>query len=106
MYLLADVTQAARQHQLNLRVDVLDAFLDDKPCLAYLREDVPQFCQQGLQFVSLEKPDALEHRDVRHRAKHVGLSQIHVHLAVASDGEALYLRRHLISFVPKLLHNS
>ena len=102
VYLLAHVAQPTGQHQFDLRVYVFYAVLNREASLAYLREDVPQLSQQGLQFVLLEKPDALEHGDVRHRAKHVGLSQIHVHLAVASDGEALYLRRRLISFVPQL----
>ena len=83
-------------------MDVFDAFLNGEPSLAYLRKDVPQFLKQGLQLLVLQQPDTLEHRDVSHRAEHVRLCQIHVHLTVATNGEAFNLRRHLISFVPKL----
>ena len=100
--LLAHVAEPAGEHQLDLRVHVLDAFLYDEPPFPYFREDVSQFGQQLLQFFFLDESDALEHCDVCHRTEHVGLGQVHVHLAVASDGETFDFRRYLISFVPKL----
>lgn len=89
MYLLAYVTQLAGEHELYLRMDVLDAILNDE--LAPLGQSINllQLGQKLLQFVFLKQSDTLEHGDVGHGAQHVVLSQVEVHFAVAPHGEAL-----------------
>ena len=40
MYLLADVAQAACEHQFHLRMHILHAFLNDELSFSYLRQDI------------------------------------------------------------------
>ena len=103
---LAHVTQTACQHQLHLRVNIFDIVLDDElTTLAHL-VDIAQFGQQLFQLVALQQSDTLQHGDMGHRAQHVVLCQVEVHLAVAPYGEALYLLINLKVFSPKFVSHS
>ena len=103
MDFLAHVAELAREHELNLGVDILDILLNGE--LAVLAElvDVAELGEKLLQFVFLKEPDALEHGDVRHGAENVVFGEIHVHLAVAAHGEPLYLLVDLKVFFPKFV---
>lgn len=89
MYLLAYVTQLAGEHELYLRMDVLDAILNDELTPLGQGINLLQLGQKLLQFVFLKQSDTLEHGDVSHGAQHVVLGQVKVHFAVAPHGEAL-----------------
>ena len=101
MDLLADVAQAAREDELHLAVDVLDALLDDETAFAGIAVDLLHLAEQDVELVTGEQADAFEHGDVRHRAKHVEGRKIEVHLAVASDGVAFDVLIDLDGFFPK-----
>ena len=102
MNLLANVTQGTSQHQLHLRMDILDALFNHK--LAFHGDVVNlfQFVEQDTQFISRKQSDALQHSDVGHAAQYVVWSQIEVHLSVSADGEPLNLFIYLCGFFPKL----
>ena len=101
--LLAHVAQLARQHQLDLRVDILHAvFYHELATLAY-SVDVLQFCQKQGQLVLADQPDTFEHGDMSHRAQHIVWSQIEIHLTVSTYGEPLYLGIHLEILFPEFI---
>lgn len=89
VYLLAHVAQLAGEHELYLRMDVLDAVFDDELAPLGQGVDLLQLGQELLQLGGGEQADTLEHGDVGHGAQHVVLSQVEVHFAVAPHGEAL-----------------
>ena len=101
MDFLTHVTEFLRQHQFHLRMHVFDAVFDHKlAALAYL-VDISQFGQQLGELFLLQQSDTLEHGDMCHGTEHVVFSQIEVHLAVSSHGEAVNLLVHLIVFFPQ-----
>ena len=102
MNLLAHVAELARQHQLHLRVDVLDAFLDDELAFHGLFVDGAQLTQEQGQLVLADEAYRFQHGDVGHRAQHVVGREVEVHLAVAAYGKALNLAVDLKVFLPKL----
>ena len=89
VYLLAHVAQLAGEHELYLRMDVLDAVFDDELAPFGQGVDLLQLGQELLQLGGGEQADALEHGDVGHGAQYVVLGQVEVHFAVAPHGEAL-----------------
>ena len=101
MNLLAHVAQLTGEHQLHLRVHILDAVFNHE--LAFLRQliDILQFLQQHGQFVLTQQANRFEHGDVSHGAQHVVWCQIEVHLAVATHGEAFYLSIDLVVLFPE-----
>ena len=101
MDLLAHIAQFTGEQHLNLRVDVLDIILDDEFATLCQLVDVLQLRQQLHQFVFLQQSDTLQHGDMCHRAQHVVLGQIKVHLTVTTDGETLYLLIDLKVLFPK-----
>ena len=107
MDFLTQVAKLTREHQLHLRVHILHAVLDDKLALLARAVDVFQFCEQFRQLVFLQQSDALEHGDMCHRAEHVILGKVHIHLAVASHCEPLYFFIDFKSFLPQFIgHNT
>ena len=104
MDFLAYVAQLARQHQFHLRMYVLYALLNHKLAFLNLSVNVPEFSQKLSQLIGLQQPDAFQHGDVSHRAQHISLCQVEVHLAVTPDSKPLYLILNLKSFIPKLCH--
>ena len=85
---------------------VLDAILNLELTTFANLIDVLQLGQQQGQFVLANESDGFQHGDMGHRAQHVVLGQIEVHLAVTTNGEALNLGIHLEVFFPKLVcHN-
>ena len=66
MDFLTHIAQAAREQQLHLRVDVLDALLDDELATLALVVDVAQCVEQLLQLLLLEQSDGFQHGDMRH----------------------------------------
>ena len=107
MDLLAQVAELACEHQLHLGVHILHAVLDDKLALLARAVDVFQFSEQFCQLVFFQQTDALKHSDMCHRAEHVVLGEVHIHLAVASHGEPLYFFVDFKSFLPQFIgHNT
>ena len=103
MDFLTHIAQLTCQHQLDLRVYILHPILDDE--LATLSDgiDILQFCQQQGQLVLADESDTFQHGDMGHRAQHVVLGQIEVHLTVSTHGEALNLSIHLKVLFPKFV---
>ena len=102
VYLLAFVPELAGEHQLDLRVHVLDAVLNHEAAFARLLEQGFELGQQRIQVLLREESAGVEHGNVGHRPDNVIFSEIQVHLAVVSDGEAVNLRIHLEALVPEL----
>ena len=104
MDFLAYVAQFASQHQFHLRMDILYPFLNNKFSFFNLCMNITELSQKLFQLVGLQQPDAFQHGNVSHRAQHISLCQVKVHLAVTSDSKPLYLILNLKSFIPKLCH--
>ena len=98
---LSDVAEAGCQHELHLRVDILDAGFDCE--LASLDDsgNLAEGFQQHFEFLGAQQADAFEHPDVGHRALDVVAGETQVKLAVAADGELLYHFVRLKAFAPK-----
>ena len=101
MDLLAHISEFAGEQHLHLRVDILHIVLNHELATICQLVDVLQLRQQLRQLVFLQQSDALQHGDMRHRAQHVVLGQIKVHLTVTTDGETLYLLIDLKVLFPK-----
>ena len=101
VYLLAHVAKLAGKQHLHLRVYVLHAVLDGKLAPFAQFVDALQLAQQHWQLVLADESYAFEHGDVGHRAQHVVLGEIEVHLAVTSYGEPLNLLVHLKVLLPE-----
>ena len=99
--LLAHISEFAGEQHLHLRVDILHIVLNHELATICQLVDVLQLRQQLRQLVFLQQSDALQHGDMRHRAQHVVLGQIKVHLTVTTDGETLYLLIDLKVLFPK-----
>ena len=106
MDLLAHIAQLTRQHQLHLRMDVLYPILYHELSAFANLIDILQFSQQQRQFVLANEADTFQHGDMSHRAQHVVLGQIKVHLAVSANGEAFNLGIHLKVLLPKFVCHS
>ena len=94
MNLLADVAKFAGQQHLYLRVYIFHTLLNHELALLGLFVDGSQLLQEHLQLIGCQQVNRLQHRDVRHRAQHVVLGQIEIHLTVSAHRELLYLLRH------------
>ena len=101
--LLAYIAKLTRQHKLNLRMNVFDAFFYHKLATLGRCVNILQLGQQQCQFIFCQQTYGLKHGDVGHGAQHVILGQIKVHLTVASHGETLYILVYLNGFLPKFL---
>ena len=99
--LLAHIPQFGGEEHLYLRVNVLHPIFYNKLATLAHGIDILQFGKQLLQFVGLKQSDALKHRDMCHGTKHIILGQIEVHLAVATNGEALNLFVYLKILFPE-----
>ena len=102
MYLLALVPELAGEHELDLGVYVLDAVLYHELPFAGLPQQGLELGQQRIQVLLREESAGVEHSNVGHGPDNVIFSEIQVHLAVVSDGEAVNLRIHLEALVPEL----
>ena len=102
MHLLALVPELAGEHQLDLGVHVLDAVLYHELPFAGLPQQGLEFREQFIQVLLRQETPGVQHGYVRHRPDNVIFSEIQVHLAVVSDGEAVNLRIHLEALVPEL----
>ncbi len=89
--LLAEVAELAGEEEFDLRVDILHIGFDNELTFLALAVDAAQGVEELRQFIVAEESDALEHGDVGHGAQHVVFGEVEVHLAVAANGEALYL---------------
>ena len=106
MDLLAHIAQLTRQHQLHLRMDVLNPILNHELSAFADLIDVLQFCQQQRQLVLAYQPDTFQHRNMSHGAQHIVLPQIEVHFTISAHGEALNLGIHLKVLLPKFVCHS
>ena len=103
MYLFPCVTQAACQHQFHLRVDVFHALFNYKPATVGNGIDIFQFGKQDRQFLFGKQPDAFQHGDVSHRAEHVVLGEIEIHLTVFAYRKGIHFLVYLNILFPKFL---
>ena len=101
MYFLPHVAQFAGEHEFHLRMHVFDTILNDKIARLCHLIDGTQFAKKNGQFLVGNQADAVQHRDVCHRAKHVILRQIKIEFAVMADREAVNLFRHMNRLLPK-----
>ena len=98
MNLLTHIAKSTSEHQLHLRVNILYVVLYHELALLAQVVYLAQLLQEQRQFVVAYQSYTVQHRDVSHRAHHVILSQIEVHLAVLTHSETLYLFVYLKSF--------
>ena len=99
--LLAHVAQPAREHQLDLRMDVLGVGLDLETPGLDLRGDLPEPRGERSELLGGQQPDLLEHGDVCQRSFDVVACELQVEFAVLTYGVLL---DHLVGFetlVPK-----
>ncbi len=66
MYLLADVAEPGGEHELHLRVDILDTVLDAKFATLYHLGYFTESLEQHFEFVGLQQSYAFEHTYVCH----------------------------------------
>ncbi len=103
MDFLAHVAKFARQHELNLGMDILDILLDGELTILAELVYVAELSEKFRQLVFLKESDALKHGDVSHGAEHVIFGEIHVHLAIAAYRKPLYLLVDLKVLFPKFV---
>ena len=101
MNLLAGLAHALREQKLDLRVNVLDAFLDREFSFGDFAVYRLESALYGVQILFAEQPDRVQHAGVSQRAEHVGFGQVQVHFAVSSDRKALDLPVDVIAFLPQ-----
>ena len=90
MDFLACLSELAREHELNLRVDVLDVVLKAETAVIYACADTVEGGVKLLKFVLLQQSYAAEHPNMRLRAQDVVSCESHVEDAVVSDREILH----------------
>ena len=100
VYFLAHGAEPAGEHELHLRVHVLDAVLYDKAAVGGLAVNVAQLVQEHGQFVVGYEADAVEHGHVGHGAEHIVRREQEVELAVVAHGEAVDLFGHADGLLP------
>lgn len=101
MNLLTGLAHALREQKLDLRVNVLDAFLDREFSFGDFAVYRLEPALYGVQILFAEQPDRVQHAGVSQRAEHVGFGQVQVHFAVSSDRKALDLPVDVIAFLPQ-----
>ena len=101
MDFLAEIAQTRGEHELNLRVHILNALLDGELAAVDGIAYVGQSRKQLLQLIGLQQTYRLEHADMRHGALHVVAGQTQVELPVVSHSEFLNHFVRLEAFVPK-----
>ena len=103
VYLLAHVAQTARQHQLHLRVNVLNPVFNHEAAVVAQLVYGLKLSQQAAQLIGRKQPYALKHRYVGHGAQHIIFGEIKVEFTVAPDGESLDFLVNLEVFFPKFV---
>ena len=101
VYLLAGVPDFPGKHQFDLGMDVLHIVLDTEFAGFHLLIYGFQFALHVGEFGRGEQPDGFEHPGVGQRTEHVRFGQVHVHLAVATDGETIDFGRCAVVFLPE-----
>ena len=90
MDFFAYIAKAAGEKEFYLRVNVLNARLDDKfAALDHGCNIIERVGEEG-EFVGSEQTDALKHLDVGERSLHVVACQLHIEFAVVAHGEFFY----------------
>ena len=87
--LFAHIAQLAGQHQLNLRVNILDTLLDHKFTALGRCVNLCQRFKQHIQLLFFEQTDALQHTNMRHRALDIIFSQSQIQFTIATYGKLL-----------------
>ncbi len=98
---LAHVAKAAGEHQLHLRVHILDAVFNLESARLNLGVDVAQLGGERAQLIGGEQSYGFEHGDVGQRAQHIIARKIHVHFAVAAHRVTLHVVVELHRLFPK-----
>ena len=98
---LSEVAVALGEHELHLRVYVLNTLFYAEFTAVYGVENLAQPLEQCVEFILFEQPYRLEHCYMGHGALHVVARQLQVEFAILSYGEFLYHFVGLKALVPE-----